>query len=79
MPTANNSNSVHPTLERMALAIGEHRLDLGLSLRQLEALAGVSRTTLTKIERGRRVDPRLLLQVASVLTTVELHTAEVTS
>jgi transcriptional regulator with XRE-family HTH domain len=64
---------VDPTLQRVAHAVGEQRLDLGLSLRKLERCSGVSRATIKRIERGVSVDPVLLLRVAGVLTTLELH------
>lgn len=68
-----SSTIVDPTLQRVAHAIGEQRLDLGLSLRKLERCSGVSRATIKRIERGERVNPELLLRVAGVLTTLELH------
>jgi transcriptional regulator with XRE-family HTH domain len=60
-------------LTRIGLAIPEQRADAGLSLSELARLAGVSRSTLTKIERGRPIEPRLLLQIAAVLTLLEVY------
>ena len=64
---------VDPTLQRVALAVGEQRLDLGVSLRTLERCSGVSRATIRKIERGGRVNPALLVRVAGALSTLELY------
>ena len=57
---------------RVASAIPEQRRELDLSLRELERLSGVSRRTLSKIERGGRADPALVVRVAGVLNTLEL-------
>lgn len=54
------------------MAVGEQRVDLGLSLRDVERLSGVSRPTITKIERGGCVNPALVVRVASALNTFEL-------
>jgi transcriptional regulator with XRE-family HTH domain len=43
---------------RIALALPEARLEHGLSQRRLAPLSGVSATTIRRIERGARVDPR---------------------
>jgi transcriptional regulator with XRE-family HTH domain len=59
--------------ERVALAVPEQRLELGLSLNQLARYSGVSRSTIARIERGQRVSPVLLLRVAGALTTLELY------
>jgi transcriptional regulator with XRE-family HTH domain len=60
-------------VERAALAVPEQRRDLGLSLSELARLAGVSRSTVTRVERGGRVDPALVLRVAAALTVLELY------
>lgn len=60
-------------LERIALTVPEQRAELGISLNQLEKFSGVSRATIKRIESGCPVDPALLLRVAGVLTTLELH------
>jgi transcriptional regulator with XRE-family HTH domain len=61
------------TTARVALAIPEQRRGLGLSLRQLERLSGVSRNTIARIERGGRVHPALMVRVATALMVLELH------
>jgi transcriptional regulator with XRE-family HTH domain len=61
------------TTERVALAIPEQRRELGLSLRQLARLTGVSRATIAKLEHGGHIDPVLLLRVATALLVLELH------
>jgi transcriptional regulator with XRE-family HTH domain len=64
----------YPTiLQRVALAIPEKRVELGLSLSELARLADVSRSTVTKIERGGGVASRLVVQVALALLILELH------
>jgi transcriptional regulator with XRE-family HTH domain len=64
---------VNPILERVALGIVEQRHELGVSQRQLAGFSGVSRDTITRLERGRRVSPALLLRVAGVLALLELY------
>jgi transcriptional regulator with XRE-family HTH domain len=61
------------TTERVALAIPEQRRGLGLSVRRLAILSGVSRDTITKLERGGHVDPALVVRVATALTVLELY------
>jgi transcriptional regulator with XRE-family HTH domain len=61
--------------ERLALVVPEQRAELGVSVSQLARLAQVSRSTVTKVERGGRVNPALLLRIASALTTIELYAA----
>ncbi len=61
------------TAERVALAIPEQRRELGLSVHQLARCSGVSRDTITKLERGGRVDPALVVHVAAALMVLELH------
>jgi transcriptional regulator with XRE-family HTH domain len=57
---------------RLAMAIAEQRTDLGLSLRDVEKLSGVSRPTIAKLERGGRVNPALVVRVATALNVIEL-------
>lgn len=58
---------------RIALAVPEQRRALGLSLNETAKLAGVSRGTVARIERGHTVNPMLVVKVAVVLTVVELY------
>jgi transcriptional regulator with XRE-family HTH domain len=66
--------ALHKRTTRLADVVTEQRADLGLSLRDLEALSGISRRTITKLERGGRVSPALIVRVASALNVVELIT-----
>jgi transcriptional regulator with XRE-family HTH domain len=66
-------NTVQRRLERIALALREQRLELGVSQRWLAAAAGIARPTLAKAERGGRIRPDLLLRAASVLLALELY------
>jgi transcriptional regulator with XRE-family HTH domain len=59
--------------DRVALAIPEQRHALGLSLRELARASGVSRWTITKLERGGRVEPALVVKLAATLTVFELY------
>jgi DNA-binding XRE family transcriptional regulator len=61
------------TAQRVALAIPEQRRELGLSVRRLARLSGVSRDTITKLERGGYVDPALTVRVATALTVLGLY------
>jgi transcriptional regulator with XRE-family HTH domain len=61
-------------IARIALAIGEARLEHGLSRRQLADWTGISATTIRKIERGEGVAPRLVLQAATALAVLDMHT-----
>jgi transcriptional regulator with XRE-family HTH domain len=66
----------YPTiLERVALAIPERRVELGLSLNELARVACVSRSKLVRIESGVRLGPPLVVQVALALLVLELHAA----
>jgi transcriptional regulator with XRE-family HTH domain len=65
--------TVQSRLDRIALALREQRLELGVSQRQLAALSGVSRDTIVKLERGGQVSPKLLLGIAAVLTLLEVY------
>jgi transcriptional regulator with XRE-family HTH domain len=58
---------------RIALAVGEARRDLGLSLRELSRWSGVSRDTISRLERGDDVRPDLIVRVAAALVVLELH------
>jgi DNA-binding XRE family transcriptional regulator len=69
----NPSLALAARLERVALAVGEQRLALELSLNGVARVAGVSRTTVTKVEWGRPVSPVLLLRVAWALAVLELY------
>jgi transcriptional regulator with XRE-family HTH domain len=60
----------NPTLDRIAKAVPEARLEHGLSRRQFAAMSGVSTTTIRKLELGGRIDPALLVKLAT--TTVAL-------
>jgi transcriptional regulator with XRE-family HTH domain len=66
--------TVQSRLDRIALALREQRLELGVSQRRLAALSGVSRETIAKAERGDQVSPKLLLGIAAVLTLLEVYT-----
>jgi transcriptional regulator with XRE-family HTH domain len=59
---------------RLAATIAEQRADLNLSLRDLERLSGVSRPTITKLERGGHIDPALAVRIAAALIVIELTT-----
>lgn len=63
------------TLERMALVIPEQRLDLGVSQSELSRLSGVIRSTIAKLEAGRRIDPRHVVDLAGCLLVAELYGA----
>ena len=58
---------------RIAAAVPEQWRELEVSLRELARLSGVSRTTITNVEKGRAVEPTLLLQIATTLTLLELY------
>jgi transcriptional regulator with XRE-family HTH domain len=73
LPEEVEMETVQSRLDRIALALREQRLELGVSLRWLAAASNVSRETLAKAERGGRIRPELLLRAASVLTTLELY------
>lgn len=69
MPPRFKSN---PLVDRVALAVGEQREDLGLSIRELSRVTGVSRWTLARLEAGQPVDPETLIWVAATLNVLEL-------
>jgi transcriptional regulator with XRE-family HTH domain len=60
-------------IHRVSLAIPEQRRELDLSLSELARVSGVSRSTLTRVERGGRVGDALVVKVASALLALELH------
>jgi len=60
-------------IERIATAIPEQRLELGVSQTELARLSGVSRASIAKLEAGRRIDPRLVCDLAERLTLLELY------
>ena len=64
---------VTSTLERMALAIPEARLEHDLSQRQLAAFSGVSATSIRKLERGGDIDPRLLIRLAVTVVVLDAY------
>jgi transcriptional regulator with XRE-family HTH domain len=64
----------NPHIERIATAVPEQRRELDLSLQELARLSGVSRSTISKLEHGKPVQPSLLMQLAATLTLVELYT-----
>jgi len=70
MPPQHNGTAA----ARIELALPEQRRDLDVSLRELARLSGVSRSTITRLERGGRIEPRLLMQIAATLTLLELYT-----
>lgn len=70
------TGSVAATAARIALGLEETRRDLGLSVRQVAQLAGVSPATVHKLEAGRNVQPALVIRVATALTITELHTPQ---
>jgi transcriptional regulator with XRE-family HTH domain len=65
--------TTHSLVGRLALAIPEQRRELGLSLSEVARLARVSRSTVTKLERGGRIDPVLVIQLGLVLTVLEVY------
>jgi transcriptional regulator with XRE-family HTH domain len=65
--------TVNQTIEHMAAALTEARLDLDLSQRDLALLSGVSAATIRKLEHGGRVHPALIVRIATALTVFELH------
>jgi transcriptional regulator with XRE-family HTH domain len=64
---------MHGTTTRLLASIPEQRRDLGLSLRELARLSGVSRPTIAKLEAGRPVDEALAMRLAVTLTVFELY------
>lgn len=60
-------------LARIALAIPAQRAAVGLSLTKTAELAGVSRATLVRVERGQRVLPKNVFKLAWTLTLCELN------
>jgi predicted transcriptional regulator len=62
---------MHGTTTRLLASIPEQRRDLGLSLRELARLSGVSRATIAKLDTGRPVDEALAMRVA--VTLIELY------
>jgi transcriptional regulator with XRE-family HTH domain len=67
------SRKAHPLIERVALTVPEQRQALGLTVTQLAELAGVARSTVSKIESGGHVRPGCLIRVAAVMDTLELR------
>jgi transcriptional regulator with XRE-family HTH domain len=64
----------YPTIpERVVLAIPERRTELALSLNQLERISGVSRATISKIERGDHVDPAVLVRLGAALVVLDAY------
>jgi transcriptional regulator with XRE-family HTH domain len=63
--------SVH--IAKVRAALPEALVDLGTSDRELAAVTGVSRPTISKIRRGQNVRPDLLVKVAAALLVFELH------
>src|SRR5690349_14019983 len=64
----------YPTIvERVAIAIPEKRVELGLSLNQAEPIPARFRGTVARIERRPRVGRPVVVQVAAALLILELH------
>jgi transcriptional regulator with XRE-family HTH domain len=69
------SSTLQRSLDRIAIAIGEQRAELGISQRQLADLVGIDRGTIAKAERGGRVRADLLLRIGGTLMMLEIYTA----
>jgi transcriptional regulator with XRE-family HTH domain len=63
----------NPLLERIRSTLAETRLDLGLSQRELARYARVSASTVRRAENGGRVNDALVIHMAGVMTTLDLH------
>jgi transcriptional regulator with XRE-family HTH domain len=66
-------STVNPTLDRIAKAVPEARQEYGLSRRQFAAMSGVSTTTIRKLERGGRIDPALLVRLATTTLALDAY------
>jgi len=62
-----------PTLDRVARAVPEARLEHGLSQRELARLSGVSRWAIGRVEHGRPIDSADLVCLAAVLLVLDAH------
>lgn len=65
-----NSTLIH----RIGLAVSEARFEHTLSERELARLAGVSRATVHKLERGGVVRPDLAVRIAAAVIVVDVLT-----
>ena len=61
------------TLDRIAQAVPETRRAFDLSQRQIAAMAGVPPHTISRLKRGRFVDPAHLLRLAACLLVIDLY------
>jgi DNA-binding XRE family transcriptional regulator len=60
-------------IRRIGAAVGMARLDHGMSQSELARLAGVSRSTIAKLESGGHVRPDLAARVGSAMMVVDVH------
>jgi transcriptional regulator with XRE-family HTH domain len=67
------NSKTHSAVERVALALAEARVEHGLSQRQLAALSGVSRRSISKLEAGGRIDPMLVVKLGATLAVFDLY------
>jgi DNA-binding XRE family transcriptional regulator len=68
----NTNCTAHRAISRVAGGLAEARDELGLSRRRLAELSGVSRSSITKLENGGRIEPRLVIQLAVVVCVLDL-------
>jgi len=64
---------VTPTLERIAQAVIEGRLEHDLSQRRLAEFSGVSATSIRKLERGGPIDAALLIRLAATMVVLDAY------
>jgi transcriptional regulator with XRE-family HTH domain len=67
---------VDPLLPRVARAVPEARLEHRISQRRLAELAGVSPTTISRLEGGKRVRPGLLVRIASAVFVLDVYRSQ---
>lgn len=60
-------------LDRIALALSEGRHEHSLTRDQLAGLAGVSYSTVRRLEEGRRISPKLLMRIAVTMVVLDAH------
>jgi DNA-binding XRE family transcriptional regulator len=69
-------NTSYTLIRRIGLAVGEARVEHGVSERELARFAGVSRGTVHRLERIGRCRPDLAVKVALAVVALDLYDAQ---
>ena len=61
------------SIDRIVATIAEALSEHGITQFELAELAGVGRSSIQKVERGERIEPRLVMKLATALAVLDLH------